>query len=146
MALQRWYPRELRGVDTPFDRLWRGFGLRPFTGRDLGYRVPALDVEETDGSLVVKASVPGVRAEDIEVTTEGGVLTIKAESSKEDEAKEGSYLIRERRTGLFYRSIRLPEVVDAESAESSYENGVLTVSLPKHEDRKARRGEVKVKS
>ena len=87
-----------------------------------------------------------MRPEDIQVTTENGVLTIKAESQAEGETTEDGYLIRERRSGSFHRSIRLPDTVDADQADSSYEHGVLTISLPKQEAKKAKRLEVKVKS
>ena len=105
-----------------------------------------LDVEEGDEKVTVSASLPGLSPEDIEVTTEDGVLTIKAESQTENEASEGNYVIRERRNGSLHRSLRLSSAVDADNAEASYEHGVLTVSLPKHEASKPRRLEVKTGS
>ena len=147
MVLQKWYPMtELRGTEDIVNRFWRGFNGRSWAYRRLDERVSPLDVEEKDDNIVVRASLPSVRPEDIEVTTENGVLTIKAESSAEGETTEDSYLIRERKRGSFHRSIRLPDTVDAGQADSSYEHGVLTISLPKQEAKKAKRLEVKVKS
>ena len=137
---------ELRGTEDIVNRFWRGFNGRTWAYRRLDERVLPLDVKEEEDNIVVRASLPGVRPEDIQVTTENGVLTIKAESQAEGETTEDGYLIRERRSGAFHRSIRLPDTVDADQADSSYENGVLTISLPKQEAKKAKRLEVKVKS
>ena len=75
-----------------------------------------------------------------------GVLTIKTEASEEREDKDddGKYLLRERRSGSYHRSVRLPDTVDADNAESSYEHGVLTVKFAKREEKKAKRIEIKV--
>jgi len=88
--------------------------------------------------------VPGVKPEDIEVTIEDGILSIKGETTEEHEVKEGEYLMRERRSGSFHRSVRLPDTVDADKAETGYANGVLTIKLPKVEAKKAKRLEVTV--
>ena len=147
MTIQRLYPRtEVRRVEDAMDRFWRGFGLRPFTSRDLGAGALPIDVEETDEKVTVTASLPGLDADEIKVTAQDGVLTIAGESARESEEKAGCYVVRERRAGSVRRSLRLPEVVDAEKAESAYENGVLTVTLPKQEEKKARKIEVQVKS
>ena len=75
-----------------------------------------LDVEKGDKKVTVNASLPGLSPEDIEVTTQNGVLTIKAESQTENEASEGNYAIRERRNGALHRSLRLSSAVDADNA------------------------------
>ena len=147
MTTQRLYPRvEVRRVEDAMDRFWRGFGLRPFTYRDLGAGALPIDVAETDEKVTITASLPGLGANEIEVTAQDSVLTIAGGSASESEAKDGRYLVRERRAGSVRRSLRLPEAVDAEKAESAYENGVLTVTLPKREEKKARKIEVQVKS
>ena len=84
------------------------------------------------------------KPEDVKVTVEDGVLTIKAESANEREEKDERYLVRERRSGKYRRALRLPDTLDADKAESRYENGVLTVKFPKVEAKKARKLEVKV--
>ena len=103
-----------------------------------------MDVQETDDEIVVTASLPGVAPEDINVTIEDRVLSIRTESATEEESKDDNYVVRERRAGSYRRSLRLPESVDAENVESGYEHGVLTITLPKREETKAKRIEVKV--
>ena len=144
--LQRWYPRtHIRRTNGWNDRFWRGFGLQPHNGYSFERPLP-LDVVEEDDNVVVSASLPGVSPEDIEVTVDDGVLTIKTEASEEREDKDddGKYLLRERRSGSYHRSVRLPDTVDADNAESSYEHGVLTVKFAKREEKKAKRIEIKV--
>ena len=143
MVLQRWDPiRDFRRIDDGVNRFRRGFGGRYVAENGTDWPVP-LDVVQEDDNIVVRASVPGASPENIDVSIDDGVLTIQARSREEAEREEGSYLIRERRSGAFRRSLRLPESVDSEKAESSYKDGVLTISLPKHEARKAKRLEVK---
>ena len=147
MVLQRWYPLgEIRRMEENASRFRRAFGAGRPLYRSANNGALPLDVEEEDDSIVVRASLPGVRPEDIEVATEDGVLTIKAGSDADSEANEDTYLIHERRNGTLRRSLRLPDAVDVEGAESSYEHGVLRVSFPKEEARKPKRLEVKVKS
>ena len=137
--VQRWDPfRELGRMQETLDRLWRGFGPQAGIANGVEAWAIPLDVAREGDTIVVRASVPGVQPEDIRVTVEDGVLTIDAETRAESEHKEEHYLMRERRVGSFHRSLRLPETVDVERAESSYENGVLTVTIPKAEDKKAR--------
>ena len=145
MVLQRLYPRaDFGSMEESIERLWRGYGFRDYTnGASRLWAVP-LDVEEEGDNLVVRASLPGVNPDDTQVTIEDGVLTIKAES--EAESKQGDYLIRERRAGSFHRSLRLPDTVDTDKAHSSYEHGVLAITFPKQESKKAKRLEIKVKS
>ena len=145
MVLQRWYPLASRRIGhDPFDRLWKGFftPAGPTTGSF--DRMAPLDVRETDEEIVVTASLPGVAPEDIEVTIEDRVLSIRAEPAAEDESEKGSYLVRERRAGSYRRALRLPGSVDAEKVVSGYEHGVLTITVPKREEAQARRIEVNV--
>ena len=141
MVLQRWDPfGELRRVDDVFARQFRDF--RYGSGQAGAWPVP-LDITHEDDSVVVKASIPGVKPDEVEVTIEDGRMTIEGKTAVESDESRGGYVVRERRTGRFYRAIRLPETVDADGAESRYENGVLTVTLPKQASRKARKIEVK---
>ena len=149
MVLQRWDPFvEIRRFHHTFNR--DAFGRRawgfPIVSNGVSNRdwhIPLDAVEEGD-NLVLRASVPGVKPEDIEVTIEDGVLSIKGETKVESEENQGGYLMRERRSGTFHRSVRLPDSVDADKAESGYENGVLTITLPKIEAKKAKRLEIVV--
>ena len=104
-----------------------------------------LDAVEDKDDFMVQASVPGLKPEDIEVTIEDGILSINGETNEERQDKEGAYLIHERRCGSFHRSVRLPKTVDTDKAETNWENGVLTIKLPKSEAKKAKRLEVAVK-
>ena len=139
MVLQRRDPfRDLRRIENTMDRFWRGFGAQEAGG----WAVP-LDVVQDGDSIVIHGTLPGVKAEEISVTIDDGVLEIKAESKTDHEEQNGNYLIRERRAGTFHRVLRLPDSVDADKAETRYEDGVLTVRLPKVEARKAKVLEVK---
>jgi HSP20 family protein len=122
------------------DRLGRMWGRTPFaiTGEVEEWSVP-LDMREHDGQVVVEASVPGVDPEQLDVSIEDGVLTIKGETKSEREEKTENYLLKERRAGSFYRAVRLPESVDPEQAASQYENGVLRITLPKMPEKQPRR-------
>ena len=133
-------------MEETINRLWRGFGIRE-TGieRVEDWGTP-LDVAEEGDNIVVHASIPGVRPEDIEDAVKNDVLTIKGKCETEREEKERNYLVRERRTGSFHRSLRLPDTVDASKAESSYEHSVLTETFRKQETKKAKRLDVKIKS
>ena len=147
MTLDRWDPwRELRRMEETVDRLWRGFS--PVAG-GLSSDVEAwgipVDIAYEDGNVVIHASLPGVKPENITVTVEDDVLTIKASTETEAQTNEGEYVLRERRTGSFSRSIRLPDAVDADSARSSYQNGVVTVTVPRIEARKPRQLTIEVK-
>lgn len=139
MILQPWSPfRELRRIDDRMNHLWRGFGHYPVDdGEDERWSL-AVDVIEEEDKLLVNASVPGIKPEDIDVTIEDDVLTIKGETTTTSEVKEETYRLRERRTGSFYRTLRLPDTVDTDKAATAYENGVLTITLPKAEAKKAK--------
>ena len=140
MLLHRWSPfAELRRRDRPFHPLW---SLPAVTGDAQHWSAPTDVVREGD-SVVVRASLPGVAPEDIEVTVEDGVLAISGETSSESEEGNARYLLRERRSGRFDRRLRLPDYVDAEKAEPKYENGVVTISFPKLESKSPKRLEVK---
>jgi HSP20 family protein len=93
--------------------------------------LPAVDVFEKDDNFVVKAELPGMKEDDINVSVRGDTLTIQGEKKTESEVKEENYYRSERSYGSFVRSIPLPSTVDATKIEASYEDGVLEVTLPK---------------
>ena len=101
-----------------------------------------MDVSEKDDEFLVKASLPGVKPEDLDITCNNNVLTIKGEVKEEQEDEQRHYHMRERRFGSFYRSIVLPSSVNADAIDASYEGGVLTLHLPKVEEEKPRRIQV----
>ncbi len=152
VVLQRWDPIfDFRRMNKLMNRRWQHFHFPYYStvngdtehgnreNRDWALPV---DVVEEGNDFLVRASLPGVKLEDIDVSIEDRVLTIKAAHAAEAEHTENGYLVRERRTGSFHRSLRLSEAVDADKAKTAYENGVLTVSLPKVESKKARRLEI----
>jgi HSP20 family protein len=104
---------------------------------------PPIDVRETNDAYVVDIDLPGIDAKNTEILVEGRTLSVKGHFSEEHEEKaEGGYLLRERRSGDFVRAIALPGMVDTEGATSTFENGLLTVTLPKAMQNRARRIEI----
>jgi len=107
--------------------------------------VPRLDVVERDNEFVVKAEMPGMKKDDIEVSLENGVLTITAETKSETEEKEGDRVIRqERRYGQYLRSLRLGKEIDEKKVKASYKDGILELVLPKAEEVKPKKIAVNV--
>ena len=144
-ALTRWDPyRELATMRSMMDRLMDedAFRLQRQGERSNEFGL-ALDVDEKNDAYIVKASVPGVAPEDVEVTLSDNVLTIKGEMKEDKEIKEETYHVRERRFGQFVRSVTLPMPVSADKIEAINENGVLTLTLPKAESTKPKRIDVK---
>ena len=136
--LQRWEPfREMVSLRDAVDRLFRESFVRPGSWV-AGTEAPtiALDVHESDNEYVVKASLPGVKPEDTEILAQGNTLTIRGQSKADEEKQESGYLLRERHYGAFQRSLTLPVPINADQAEARYENGVLTLTLPKAEQAK----------
>jgi len=103
-----------------------------------------IDVADQDDHIEVKAEVPGLKPEQFSVRVQGDMLTVRGEKKEESERKEDNWVVRERRSGSFARSIRLPATVNAEKSTAKYENGVLLLTLPKVEESKTQ--EIKVNS
>ncbi len=144
MVLQRWDPfRDLRQMDETMNRLWRGFGGAPTSTEDWNI---SLDVVQRPDEIVVKASIPGVKPETIDLAIEDNILTLRADRKPDFEDEKSVYLVQERPTGSFYRALRLPETVDANKVQSTYENGVLTILLPKAEEKKKKQIKIQVSS
>lgn len=123
-----------RAMDRMFDRaLDTDTAWQPVTW-DL-----ALDVAENKDEFLVKASIPGINPDDLEITYTDNVLTIKGETKEEKEIKEDQYHLRERRFGSFARSLTLPTRVKGDAIEARYEAGVLTLRLPKVEEAKPKK-------
>jgi HSP20 family protein len=92
---------------------------------------PALDIVDQDDAFLVRASLPGVRPEDLHIEARGDQITLKGQVKEEQEIERPNYIIHERRAGQFSRTFTLPTEVNTEGAEASFENGILTVRLPK---------------
>ncbi len=146
MIMRRWDPFfELRRMQDNMDHLRRGFS-QPNSGGSgemEGWAIP-LDVVQEGDNIVVHASLPGVNPSDLNVSIENDVLTIRGQTASDTESQEGNHLMRERHTGSFHRSLRLPDTLDVDKAESSYDQGVLTIAFPKVEAKQARRLSVNV--
>ena len=108
--------------------------------------VPAVDMQETENELVVKADVPDMEMKDIDVRMENGTLTLRGERKFESQKTEGGWHRLERSYGTFERAFTLPETVNPEGVKADYNNGVLTVTLPKKEVAKPRQIKVNVLS
>jgi HSP20 family protein len=135
-SVTRWDPfADLRGtMDRLFDEgFYRPWRLIPNTNGE-GYEATfPVEVSETDSDLEVKASLPGVRPDEVEITVANDVLTIKAEHRDTSEEKKRDYYRREIHYGSFHRSMTLPVSVDSDKGEATFDNGVLSLKLPKAE-------------
>ena len=137
-----------REIAAMQDRVARLFGDVYLRDEDTGFRgtwSPAVDIFETEShDLVVKAEVPGLTREDIEVSVENSTLVLKGTKKFEAEVKEENYRRIERAYGQFHRSFTLPSTVDSTRVSADYRNGVLTVKLPFREEAKPRTIKVEV--
>ena len=105
-----------------------------------------MDVTSDDNAVIVRAELPGVKEEDIDIKVDNGVLTVSAETKYEHEDKQETYHLREMRYGQFSRSVRLPEEVNTEKAEAELDNGVLTITLPRSKPNPAKQIAVKARN
>jgi len=158
MTMERWRPSwgltpwrplgELEALERRFDDIFS----RPFLPsiwrripmEERGW-APAIEVFDKEDKFMVKVEVPGIKAEDIDISVVGDTLTIKGERKAESEVKEENYYCCERSYGSFSRSIALPSNVDANKIEANYEDGVLEVSLPKAPEVKPKKVAVSAK-
>lgn len=144
--LTRWEPvREMMTLREAMDRLFDDAFTRPVSLRDGGWSSPAVDMYQTDDDVVVKAALPGFKADEVQINVTGDVLTLRGEMKHEEEKKDKAWHIREQHWGSFERSIALPTDVRADKAAADFENGILTVTLPKAEEVKPRTISVKAK-
>jgi HSP20 family protein len=136
MALVRWEPiRELDSLQTDMNRLFdRFFGAPAGNGTAARRWIPAMDLTETDDSLLLRADLPGVSEDDVEIEVKDGVLTISGERKNEHEEKGEGFHRVERSFGRFSRALNLPDGIDAEQVEAKFDNGVLEVRIPKPEE------------
>jgi len=131
-------------LDSVFDNFFRGdvqdngsFGLSHWT--------PAVDIAEQENEYLVKVELPGVNKDDVKITVDNNILTIRGEKKQDQEAKDDNYYRVERNYGSFLRTFRLPSSVHADKIDAVYKDGILTVTVPKSEEAKPKQIEVKVK-
>jgi HSP20 family protein len=145
--LMRWEPaREMMTLREAMDRLFDDAFTHPMSVRD-GWTMasPAIDMYQTDNEVVVRASIPGIKADEVQINITGDVLTLKGEVNQDEERKDRAWHIREQRFGSFERSVALPTSVKSDQAEAVFENGILTISLPKADEVKPRTINIKAK-
>lgn len=131
---------ELLSLRQAMDRLFEDSFVQPRAwgfGSGDGIGLP-VDVSMSADELLVRAQLPGVKPDDVDITVDNGRLTIQAESATDDEKSEGDYLVREIRRGAFSRSIALPNGLEPDKGSATFENGVLTLRIPKAESTKPR--------
>jgi HSP20 family protein len=150
--LTRWEPvREMMTLREAMDRLFDDAFTRPINLRDGGWSAPAVDMYQTDDEVVVKAALPGFKADEVQINVTGDILTLRGELRHQEEKtsspqeKERAWHIREHRWGSFERSVALPTEVTADKAVADFENGILTITLPKAEEVKPKTISVKAK-
>jgi HSP20 family protein len=153
MAIERWRPwEEFRGMERMMDEVLRhplASWRRPLTWwrvptEELGW-MPGVEVYERANKFVVRAELPGMKKEEIDVSVVGDTLTISGERKAESEVKDEDYYRCELCYGKFSRSVGLPAAVNAAKVDASYENGILEITLPKVEAAKPKKVTVKAK-
>ncbi|MDR3504753.1 MAG: Hsp20/alpha crystallin family protein [Acidocella sp.] len=121
-----------RSFRNELDRVFEQFGqsISPWLGRE-NVKLPSVDITEDDKAFTVTAELPGLTAEDVDVSLEGRTLVIKGEKQQETKTEEKNYHLTERTYGAFQRSFYMPDGVDADAINAAVAKGVLTVTLPK---------------
>lgn len=153
MAIERWRPfEELREMERMMDEMMR-WPLRPWRRPLIWWRIPTeevgwsppLEIYEKQDKFIVRAELPGMKKEDVDISLVGDTLTISGERKPEADIKDEEYLRCELCYGKFSRSITLPSTIDSSKVEATYENGILIITLPKAEEAKPKKIELKVK-
>jgi len=147
MSMIRWEPfREMVSLRQAMDRLLEDSFVRPARlWPELRAGELPIDMYQTKDEVVLKAALPGVKPEEVDITITGDTLTIKGEHKEEKETKEEDYLYKEHRYGAFSRSVTIPIQVESDKAEAVFENGILTLTIPKSEQVKPKSIKVKAK-
>lgn len=153
LDITRWDPfQEVMSLRDAMNRLMEESFLLPSrttgsTGQETGQLAtrgarqigaPTVDIQEQDDAFIVRASLPGVRPEDVRIETRGDQVIISGQVQQEQESERGNYLLRERRVGQFYRAFTLPTEVNSDAAEATFANGTLILRLPKSEATRSR--------
>lgn len=140
MSLIRWSP-----MWDPFAEMDESFNRLPsVSNQSLKAFVPAVDIYETDKAVIMETPLAGMRPEDVSVSVEKGVLTLKGESKKEHEVEEKNYYRKEVRSGSFYRELPLPAPVLEDKVTAEFKDGVLKITCPKATPNHTKKIDVKV--
>lgn len=150
MTLIKWHPlRELNDIRRDMDRMFGEFFETPRRARLVGRAgrgasVPNLELIDRKGEMVLRAELPGIKKEDVDITIHDEAITIKGEFKQDQTVKEEDYYFSERRYGSFERTVPLPVDVNTEKAKATVKDGVLEVVLPKKEEAKPKEIKVEV--
>jgi len=137
--------KEVTNLRDDMDRFFDSFFERYPKERSEGFWAPTLDIEEDKDNFMVNVELPGMKKEDIKISLSGETLTISGERRYESEEKGKTYFRLERAYGKFQRTLNLPAEVDANRTKASYQNGILTLTMPKSERAKAKEIAIEVK-
>jgi HSP20 family protein len=144
-ALNRWEPfRGATILQEQFGRLFSDAFERSAEENNLTAWAPAVDIFETEHELVVKADLPDIDPKDLDIRVENNILTIRGERKFEKKVDENNYLRVERAYGSFARSFTLANTVNPDAIKADYQNGVLTLTIPKREEAKPKQIKVSV--
>jgi len=142
MNLVKWDPFvELEDVSKHLNRIFGRFPARTETGREaltMADWAPTVDITETDSAYLIKGEIPGVNKEDVKVTIEDGMITMRGERKQEKEEKNKKFHRIERSYGSFLRSFRVPDDVDEAAVKAEFKDGMINVTLPKSGKSKAK--------
>lgn len=151
-SLTPWEPRGGISLRDMMDRLFEDAFIQPrdwMMNQGFSMSTLPLDMYETKDDVVVNTALPGVKPEDVDVTITGDTLTIHAETKEESEdnkEKQGKYIRRERQYGEYTRTVTLPSGLKTDQAEASFDNGMLSLRIPKSEQQKPKTIQIKAKS
>lgn len=149
MSLMRWEPMtEIRRLQEDMDRLLESF-MKPFstfTWPVTEVAGPPVDVYEKDGNVVVKAELPGLKKEDIEITATEDSISLRGEFKREEEVKKEGFYRRERREGKFYRTIPMPAPIKPDQVKASFKDGILEITAPEVEEAKPKERKVPIEA
>jgi HSP20 family protein len=136
---------EMVSLRQAMDRLFEDSFVTPFNWRNVSGETltPPIDVHETPEEVVVTASLPGMKPDDVQITMTGQTLTLRGEFKSDEKIERDQYLYRERRFGTFNRTLQLPVRVEGDRAEATFEDGVLRLRIPKAEEVKPRQIQIK---
>ena len=148
MSMMRWQPfPELISLRQAMEKLFEDSFVTPsriLSTLGPGVATP-IDMYQTASDVIVKAALPGVKPEEVDITITGDTLTIKGETKTEEKIKREDYLYQEHRDGTFSRSATLPNGLNTDKAEADFDNGILTLTIPKSEETKPKQIKVKAK-
>ena len=145
-TLDRWEPFRGSSPDAQLNRLFNDFFGRASQEQNLTTWAPAVDIYESEHELVVKADLPEVKLEDLDIRVENNILTIRGERKFEKKSEDKNYLRVERAYGSFARSFSLANTVNIDAIKADYKDGVLTLNVPKREEAKPKQIKVNVNS